>query len=77
MARAMRASVTEYNHHRPNYGDYMAGRTPLEVKKQTQTTHPTDCCLTTTKHHQRRRPVTPTRAPEALDGIAIICDSPV
>jgi transposase InsO family protein len=26
--------VLDYNHHRPNHGDYMAGRTPLQVKKQ-------------------------------------------
>ena len=24
----------DYNHHRPNHGDYMAGRTPVQVKKQ-------------------------------------------
>ena len=33
--RALQAWTTDYNHHhRPNNGDYMAGRTPLEVKKE-------------------------------------------
>lgn len=32
--QSLQAWVTDYNHHRPNHGDYMAGRTPLEVKKQ-------------------------------------------
>jgi transposase InsO family protein/predicted DNA-binding transcriptional regulator AlpA len=32
--RSLQAWVTDYNHHRPNHGDYMAGRTPLEVKKE-------------------------------------------
>jgi transposase InsO family protein len=31
--RSLQAWVTDYNHARPNHGDYMAGRTPLEVKK--------------------------------------------
>lgn len=31
--RALQAWTVDYNHHRPNHGDYMAGRTPLEVKK--------------------------------------------
>jgi transposase InsO family protein len=32
--RSLQAWVVDYNHHRPNHGDYMAGRTPLQVKKQ-------------------------------------------
>ena len=32
--RSLQAWVTDYNEHRPNHGDYMAGRTPREVKKQ-------------------------------------------
>jgi transposase InsO family protein len=32
--RSLQAWVLDYNHHRPNHGDYMAGRTPLQVKKQ-------------------------------------------
>jgi transposase InsO family protein len=32
--RSLQSWVTDYNHHRPNHGDYMAGRTPLEVKKE-------------------------------------------
>jgi transposase InsO family protein len=32
--RSLQAWVTDYNHHRPNHGDYMAGRTPLQVKKE-------------------------------------------
>ena len=32
--RSLQTWVTDYNHHRPNHGDYMAGRTPLEVKKE-------------------------------------------
>ena len=32
--RSLQAWTIDYNHHRPNHGDYMAGRTPLEVKKQ-------------------------------------------
>ena len=31
--RSLQSWVTDYNHHRPNHGDYMAGRTPQEVKK--------------------------------------------
>ena len=31
--RSLQAWVLDYNHHRPNHGDYMAGRTPLQVKK--------------------------------------------
>jgi hypothetical protein len=27
-------SALDYNQHRPNHGDYMAGRTPIQVKKQ-------------------------------------------
>ena len=32
--RSLQAWVLDYNHHRPNHGDYMTGRTPLQVKKQ-------------------------------------------
>jgi len=32
--RSLQAWVVDYNHHRPNHGDYMAGRTPNQVKKQ-------------------------------------------
>ena len=32
--RSLQAWLIDYNHHRPNHGDYMAGRTPLQVKKQ-------------------------------------------
>ena len=32
--RSLQAWLIDYNQHRPNHGDYMAGRTPLEVKKQ-------------------------------------------
>jgi transposase InsO family protein len=32
--RSLQAWVTDYNQHRPNHGDYMAGRTPLQVKKE-------------------------------------------
>lgn len=32
--RALQAWVRDYNDHRPNHGNYMRGRTPLEVKKQ-------------------------------------------
>jgi len=32
--RSLQTWLVDYNHHRPNHGDYMAGRTPLEVKKQ-------------------------------------------
>lgn len=31
--RSLQAWLVDYNHHRPNRGDYMAGRTPLQVKK--------------------------------------------
>jgi transposase InsO family protein len=31
--RALQAWVVDYNNERPNHGDYMAGRTPLQVKK--------------------------------------------
>jgi transposase InsO family protein len=31
--RSLQAWLADYNHHRPNHGDYMAGRTPLQVKK--------------------------------------------
>ena len=32
--RSLQAWVVDYNNDRPNNGDYMAGRTPLQVKKQ-------------------------------------------
>jgi transposase InsO family protein len=32
--RSLQAWLLDYNHHRPNHGDYMAGRTPTQVKKQ-------------------------------------------
>lgn len=32
--RSLQAWLVDYNQHRPNHGDYMAGRTPLEVKKE-------------------------------------------
>ncbi len=32
--RALQTWLIDYNHQRPNHGDYMAGRTPLQVKKQ-------------------------------------------
>ena len=32
--RSLQAWLVDYNHHRPNHGDYMAGRTPLQVKRQ-------------------------------------------
>ena len=32
--RALQAWIRDYNDHRPNHGNYMRGRTPLEVKKQ-------------------------------------------
>ncbi|MEO6572038.1 MAG: DDE-type integrase/transposase/recombinase, partial [Ilumatobacteraceae bacterium] len=32
--RSLQTWLIDYNQHRPNHGDYMAGRTPLEVKKQ-------------------------------------------
>jgi transposase InsO family protein len=32
--RSLQAWLIDYNHHRPNHGDFMAGRTPLQVKKQ-------------------------------------------
>jgi transposase InsO family protein len=32
--RSLQIWLVDYNHHRPNHGDYMAGRTPLQVKKQ-------------------------------------------
>jgi len=32
--RSLQAWVVDYNDRRPNHGDYMAGRTPLQVKKQ-------------------------------------------
>lgn len=31
--RSLQAWLIDYNQHRPNHGDYMAGRTPLQVKK--------------------------------------------
>jgi transposase InsO family protein len=32
--RSLQTWLADYNQHRPNHGDYMAGRTPLEVKKE-------------------------------------------
>ena len=32
--KSMQTWLRDYNEHRPNNGDYMAGRTPLEVKKE-------------------------------------------
>lgn len=32
--RSLQAWTIDYNHHRPNHGDYIAGRTPVQVKKQ-------------------------------------------
>lgn len=32
--KSLQAWLIDYNHHRPNHGDYMAGRTPLQVKKE-------------------------------------------
>jgi transposase InsO family protein len=32
--RSLQAWLIDYNHHRPNHGDYMAGRTPLQVKNE-------------------------------------------
>ena len=32
--KSLQAWLVDYNNHRPNHGDYMAGRTPLQVKKQ-------------------------------------------
>ncbi len=32
--RSLQAWIRDYNQHRPNHGDYMRGRTPLEVKKE-------------------------------------------
>ena len=32
--RSLQAWLIDYNQYRPNNGDYMAGRTPLEVKKE-------------------------------------------
>lgn len=34
LERSLQTWLTDYNQHRPNHGDYMAGRTPLEVKKE-------------------------------------------
>lgn len=32
--RSLQTWLRDYNQHRPNHGDYMAGRTPLEVKRE-------------------------------------------
>ena len=32
--RSLQAWIVDYNNHRPNHGDYMAGRTPLQVKRE-------------------------------------------
>jgi transposase InsO family protein len=34
--RSLQAWLRDYNQHRPNHGDYMRGRTPLQVKKHLQ-----------------------------------------
>jgi transposase InsO family protein len=34
LERSLQAWTVDYNHHRPNNGEYMAGRTPVQVKKQ-------------------------------------------
>lgn len=32
--RSLQTWLVDYNHHRPNHGNYMAGRTPVQAKKQ-------------------------------------------
>jgi len=32
--KSLQTWLRDYNEHRPNNGDYMAGRTPLQVKKE-------------------------------------------
>ena len=32
--KSLQTWLCDYNQHRPNHGDYMAGRTPLKVKKE-------------------------------------------
>ena len=32
--RSLQAWIRDYNEHRPNHGDYMRGRTPLQVKRE-------------------------------------------
>ena len=32
--RSLQAWIVDYNQHRPNHGDYMRGRTPLQVKRE-------------------------------------------
>jgi transposase InsO family protein len=32
--RSLQPGLVDYNQHRPNHGDYMQGRTPLQVKKE-------------------------------------------
>ena len=34
LGRSLQTWLGDYNQHRPNHGHYMAGRTPLEVKKE-------------------------------------------
>ena len=31
--KSLQAWITDYNEHRPNHGNYMRGRTPLQVKR--------------------------------------------
>ena len=35
--RSLPAWILDYNQHRPNHGDYMRGRTPLQVKRELKT----------------------------------------
>ena len=32
LSRSLQAWLNDYNHHRPNHGDYMAGRTPVQAR---------------------------------------------
>ena len=66
--QSLQTWLVDYNQHRPNHGDYMAGRTPLQVKKELRChiRQTAACSLTTQSASQRRRPVTPTREPQDL-----------
>ena len=64
--RSQQTWIADYNHHRPNHGDYMAGRTPAQVKKQLRRRIRHTAAWQPVEQPQRRRRVTPTRAPEAL-----------
>ena len=35
--RSLQAWIVDYNQHRPNHGNYMRGRTPLQVKRELKT----------------------------------------